>query len=79
MHLSIPLKQMSVEEKLQAIEEIRADLASTPENVPFPAWHADVLQVREARIAEGRAQFFDIEDAKKTVRVISDEATGNQE
>ncbi|AAM71825.1 MAG TPA: addiction module antitoxin RelB [Chlorobaculum sp.] len=68
MHLSIPLKQMSVEEKLQAIEEIWADLASTPANIPSPAWHADVLQVREERIAEGRAQFLDIEEAKKAVR-----------
>lgn len=70
---------MSVEEKLQAIEEIWADLASTPENVPSPAWHADVLQAREELITDGRAQFFDIEDAKKAVREKSDEATGNQE
>ena len=68
MHLSIPLKQMSVEEKLQAIEEIWVDLASTPETIPSPAWHADVLQVREERIAKGRAQFLDIEAAKKAVR-----------
>jgi len=68
MHLSIPLKQMSVEEKLQAIEEIWADLASTPENLPSPAWHADVLQVREERIAEGRALFLGSEEAKKAVR-----------
>ena len=67
MHLNIPLKQMSVEEKLQAIEEIWADLASTPETVPSPTWHADVLQVREERIAEGWTQFLDIEDAKKAV------------
>jgi hypothetical protein len=68
MRLSILLKQMSVEEKLQAIKEIWADLASTPETVPSPAWHDDVLHVREERIAEGRAQFLDIEEAKKAVR-----------
>jgi hypothetical protein len=68
MHLSIPLKEMSVEEKLQAIEEIWADLSSTPETIPSPAWHADVLQVREERIVEGRAQFLDIEEAKKAVQ-----------
>ena len=44
MHLTIPLEQISVEDKLQAIEEIWADLAGTPENIPSPSWHADVLR-----------------------------------
>jgi len=64
---------MSVEEKLQAIEEIWADLASTPENLPSPAWHTDVLQVREERIAEGRAQFLGSEKPKKPFGKSSDE------
>ena len=68
MHAAIPLEQMSVEEKLQAIEEIWADLARTPEQLPAPAWHAEVLQVREQRITEGRSRFLDIEEAKKAVR-----------
>jgi hypothetical protein len=35
MHLSIPLKQMSVEEKLQAIEEIWTDLDLPPLTRPL--------------------------------------------
>ena len=68
MQFDIPLKQMSVEEKLQAMEEIWADLADTPENVPAPRWHADVLRAREKRISEGESHFLDIADAKKAVR-----------
>jgi len=68
MPFSIPLKQMSVEDKLQAIEEIWADLASTPENIPSPSWHADVLLAREKRISEGASHFLDIAEAKKAVR-----------
>jgi len=68
MHLDIPLEQMSVEDKLQAIEEIWADLASIPENIPSPPWHADVLRARENRISEGRSHFLDIAEAKKAVR-----------
>lgn len=68
MQFTIPLKQMSVEDKLQAIEEIWADLAETPENVPSPRWHADVLRAREKRISEGETHFMDIADAKKAVR-----------
>jgi len=69
MHLSIPLEKMSVEDKLQAIEEIWADLAAgTPEDIPSPSWHADVLRAREQRIAEGTSHFLDIAEAKKAVR-----------
>jgi hypothetical protein len=46
----------------------QVNLANTPETIPSPAWHADVLQLREERIAEGRVQFLDIKAAKKTVR-----------
>ncbi len=68
MRFSIPLEQMSVEDKLQAIEEIWADLARTPENIPSPSWHADVLRTREKRISEGTSHFLDIAEAKKAVR-----------
>lgn len=65
MHLSVPLKQVSVEEKLQATGEIGAELAGTTEKISAPAWHIDVLQVREERIIEWRVQFLDIEEPKK--------------
>jgi len=58
---------MSVEEKLQVIEEIYTDLANTPENIPSPSWHADVLRAREKRISEGTSHFLDIGEAKKAV------------
>ena len=68
MHLTIPLEQMSVEEKLQVIEEIWTDLAGTPENIPSPSWHADVLRAREKRVSEGTSNFLDIAQAKEAVR-----------
>jgi hypothetical protein len=68
MPLAIPLEQMSVAEKLAALEEIWDDLARTPENVPSPAWHADVLAARERRIAGGASRFLDVAEAKQAVR-----------
>ncbi len=68
MHLTIPLEQMTVEDKLQAIEEIWTDLAGTPEDIPSPSWHADVLRTREQRISEGTSDFLDIAEAKNAVR-----------
>ena len=68
MHLAIPLQAMSVTDKLQAIEEIWADLAREAGDVPSPAWHGDVLRAREQRVADGSARFLDIADAKRAVR-----------
>lgn len=68
MPFSIPLEQMSVEDKLQAIEEIWADLVGTPEKIPSPSWHANVLHAREERISEGISRFLDVAEAKKAVR-----------
>ncbi len=68
MRFSIPLEQMSVEDKLQAIEEIWADLAGIPDSVPSPSWHANILKAREESISKGISQFLDIAEAKKAVR-----------
>ena len=68
MQVSIPLDKMTIEEKLQVLEEIWDDLQKTPDDVPSPAWHADVLRVREDRIKEGKSEFKDWADAKRNIR-----------
>ncbi len=68
MRVTIPLDKMSATDKLQAIEEIRADLSMVSEDVPSPAWHADVLRARAERISDGRSRFLDIAQAKAAVR-----------
>lgn len=68
MKLAIPLNEMTTAEKLQAIEEIWADLQRTPDEITSPAWHADVLAAREARIRQGTSRFSDWETAKARIR-----------
>ena len=73
MHLAIPLETMTTTDKLQAIEEIWTDLvrnldANESEDIPSPSWHADILQAREQRIADGASRFLDIAEAKQAVR-----------
>lgn len=68
MQITIPLERMSTTEKLQAIEDIWSDLACVSENVPSPAWHAEVLCAREERIANGTSCFLEITEAKQAVR-----------
>ena len=59
MDISIPLNKMTIAEKLHAIEAIWEYLLRDAENVPSPAWHADVLSAREQRIRDGKSQFSD--------------------
>jgi len=70
MRFNIPLDQMSIEDKLQVMEVIWADLAGTPEDIPCASWHKDVLRARENRISEGISNFLDIAEAKNAVREL---------
>jgi hypothetical protein len=53
MAITLPLDQMTVQEKLALMEVLWEDLARTPESIESPAWHKDVLDERAARIASG--------------------------
>ena len=68
MKLAIPLEEMTTDEKLQAIEEIWADLERTPDEIASPGWHADVLAAREARVQQETTRFSDWEAAKARIR-----------
>jgi len=68
MERLIGLEEMTTADKLRALEQIWDDLLRTPEEVPSPAWHEDVLRAREHRIVEGSADFSDWPDAKRRIR-----------
>ncbi|MBX7244638.1 MAG: addiction module protein [Candidatus Sumerlaeaceae bacterium] len=65
---ALALSTMTTEDKLRALEEIWADLSGRPEDIPFPSWHADVLEAREKRIQAGSEGFTDWDEAKKAIR-----------
>ncbi|MGD1017927.1 MAG: addiction module protein [Verrucomicrobiia bacterium] len=68
MATELPLNQMSVREKLTAMEALWEDLSRTPEAIASPGWHQDVLEDRQKRVAEGKARYADWETAKKKIR-----------
>ena len=68
MEAALPLDRMTVEEKLRALERLWEDLCRTPESVPSPAWHRDVLEARAARLQGGRERVTNWEDAKRRIR-----------
>ncbi|HEX4349364.1 MAG TPA: addiction module protein [Verrucomicrobiae bacterium] len=64
MTVEIPVKQMSVEEKLRAMELLWENLQQDERDVPVPQWHRDLLEEREKLVAQGKAHFEDLETAK---------------
>jgi hypothetical protein len=66
--ITLPLNEMTVEEKLQAMEMLWADLSRRSEDVPSPDWHGAVLLEREAALARGEEEVEDWESAKRRIR-----------
>jgi len=59
---------MTLEEKLQAMEALWADLSRYPDTLESPSWHKDILRERQQRVVSGEANFMDWEQAKTYIR-----------
>ena len=68
MSIKLPLHEMTIQEKLAAMESLWEDLSRTPEAIEAPEWHKEILDERRQRVADGTAQFEDWEKAKATIR-----------
>ena len=68
MSFHLPLKDMTLQEKLDAMESLWEDLVRTPEAIESPAWHKEVLDERLRNLQEGKSQFIDWETAKEALR-----------
>ena len=64
----LPLNEMSVEEKLQTMEELWQSLSVDPAAIKSPAWHEEELAERERKIESGEAKFVEWEKAKADIR-----------
>lgn len=68
MQTTLPLKKMSIEEKIRAMEEIWDDLCQNPESLSSPSWHEEILLDREDMMKNRKDDFSDWEYAKKNIR-----------
>ena len=68
MSANLPLHEMSLEEKLQAMEALWEDLSREPDRVESPSWHQELLKETESRVESGEATFSDWEKAKVSIR-----------
>ena len=69
--MTLPLEEMSKEEKLRIMEALWIDLTRKNEEFLSPNWHEDVLKAREKRIESGDEKFQDWELAKKELGRVS--------
>ena len=68
MSANLPLHEMSLEEKLQAMEALWEDLSREPDLIESPSWHQDLLKETERGVESGEATFSDWEKAKVAIR-----------
>jgi hypothetical protein len=67
MSITLPLKKMSVEEKLQVMESIWVDLCDTAGSTLSPDWHGDILADRKSATLAGEDEILDWETAKQKI------------
>jgi hypothetical protein len=65
----LPLDQMTLSEKLRALEGLWDDLSRTPADVPAPDWHGEVLREREKGVEEGKSRFTPGQKRRKRFEV----------
>lgn len=69
MKPSIPsVFDLSPAEKLQLVEDLWDNLASTPEAAPVQEWHKEELTRRKAKLAQNPGSGVAWEDVKRRVR-----------
>jgi hypothetical protein len=63
----IQIDQMTLAEKLLAMEALWDNLCRREEGIPMLQWHKELLDERERLIHDGQAQFTDWETAKRRI------------
>ncbi len=62
------LRQLPRSEKLKLMETLWEDLSRPDAEFESPAWHAKELAATEGRLAEGKEQLLDWDEAKQSLR-----------
>jgi len=68
MSITVPLKNMSFEEKIQTMELLWDDLCHSSDAIESPSWHKDILVDREQILNEHNDEFIDWETAKNKIK-----------
>ncbi len=67
MSAMFQIDQMTLEDKLRAMEALWEDLCRHADALEVPQWQKDLLDARQRLIEEGKARFSDWETARKRI------------
>ncbi len=59
------IEQMSLAERMKAMELLWRSISSKPGSVVSPAWHGELLKKRRVKIESGKAEFLTVAQLKK--------------
>jgi hypothetical protein len=68
MPAELALDQMTISEKLHLMERLWDDLARSPDDIPSPVWHKEVLEECRRKAESGEERLTDWETAKADIR-----------
>ena len=68
MAVTLPIKRMSREDKLRAMEALWTDLTEDETRFTSPPWHVKILRETEKLVQEGKAKFSNWSEAKRRIR-----------
>jgi len=68
MNVTLPLSEMTIEDKMRTMEQIWNDLLSHSADVPSPLWHGEILESRDKALKNGEEDLIDWDIAKKEIR-----------
>src|SRR5436309_8158318 len=69
------IEQMSLAERMEAMELLWRSISSKPGTVVSPAWHGEILQKRLARIEAGKASSSPSLNSRNVSASTADEAS----
>ena len=63
--MNVDIESLSVPQKLELVDRIWSSLCATPDSVPSPDWHEELIAERLTRLENGEATISSLEDVKK--------------
>lgn len=67
MIATLPLKEMTIEDKISTMEVLWDDICRNSLDFPSPDWHGDILKEREKNLQDGKDKFEDWENVKREI------------
>lgn len=67
MAVELAIDGLSVQDKIELMNRLWESLAKSPQDIPSPPWHAEVLAARQAKMDRGESKPIPWGDAKREI------------